>query len=128
MGLPSRYLPSRRKPWYSQEKRKPAPFLLPCVLRIEEGMAPRFIMNKSRRIATNSYLLLYPKVPLTRLLKRDCSLRIQIFDSLCRIGRLSFEKEGRLYGGGLIKIEPRELGKISWELSPSLASLYENEV
>ena len=114
MKLPESYLLARRKRWYQQEKRKPAPFMLPCVLRIEEGMAPRFIQNKSRCIATNSYLLLYPKESLQRIMGTDSSFRDQIHNQLRQIGRSSFEKEGRLYGGGLIKIEPKELGKVTW--------------
>jgi hypothetical protein len=107
------YLASRRSPWYSQEKREPAPFLCTYMGRIGKGRKPfRFIWNKSRATASNLYLMMYPKAPLRTALAADKQLYAAVHDALGEIDTELFLREGRVYGGGLHKMEPKELGRL----------------
>ena len=109
----NKYLCRSRKKWYFQEKRKPTAFLCSYMGRGKEnGMPFRFILNHSNAIASNSYLLLYPKENLVNLLKDDDYSYNKIWDALQSISVDDMESEGRVYGGGLKKIEPKELAKV----------------
>jgi adenine-specific DNA-methyltransferase len=109
----SAYLASRRVPWYSQENRPPAPFLCTYMGRSRNGKHPfRFIWNRSQATAHNVYLMLYPKGPLRDALKEKPGLEAEIFEKLQNISPDQFISEGRVYGGGLHKVEPKELAKI----------------
>ena len=113
-GLPERYLLRGRKPWYSQEQRPPAPFLCTYMGRGQNGDSPfRFFLNQSRAVAANVYLLLYPIARLADVLTRDPGLASHIFSRLSALRPEELKTEGRVYGGGLHKIEPRELGRLS---------------
>lgn len=110
-GLHTRYLASRREPWYMQEQRKPAPFL--CTYMGRSQQRPfRFIWNKSQAIAANVYLLLYPRVLLSEKLANQPTLCERVYASLANIEPQSFFMEGRVYGGGLHKMEPAELMRL----------------
>jgi adenine-specific DNA-methyltransferase len=109
----SAYLASHRTPWYSQENRLAAPFLCTYMGRSRNGKHPfRFIWNRSQATAHNVYLMLYPKGPLRDLLKQYPEREAQIFETLQNISPEQFISEGRVYGGGLHKVEPKELAKI----------------
>ena len=108
------YLASHRVPWYSQEQRPPAPFLCTYMGRSRNGKHPfRFIWNRSKATAHNVYLLLYPKVPLLAALTRHPELEGHVFEALQRITPAQLLSEGRVYGGGLHKVEPKELAQIA---------------
>lgn len=109
-----KYLCKNRKEWYWQENRTATPFLCSYMGRSSgECNAPfRFILNHSDAIVTNTYLMLYPKKMVQDKMKKNPSLVRQIWKCLQSITADDFESEGRVYGGGLRKIEPRELGKI----------------
>lgn len=111
IGLPRRYLCSRRTPWYAQESRAPAPFLCTYMSRPGEGNGRpfRFLLNHSQAIAANVYLMLYPKPALAQLLRAQPELLRSLWDALNRIAPESLRANGRVYGGGLYKLEPREL-------------------
>ena len=112
-GVNEGYLASRRDPWYSLEGRDPAPFLCTYMGRSSNGAAPfRVILNRSRAIATNVYLMLYPRKPLRRELASESGERA-VLASLNRIVEAQWETNRRVYGGGLYKVEPRELGGIA---------------
>ncbi len=113
-GISRSYLASRRAPWYSQEQRPPAPFLCTYMGRARNGKHPfRFIWNRSTATAHNVYLMLYPKGPLLHVLGRDPDAHLQVLRALQDIAPEKLVSEGRVYGGGLHKVEPRELAEIS---------------
>ncbi|TMQ31816.1 MAG: SAM-dependent DNA methyltransferase, partial [Planctomycetota bacterium] len=108
------YLASRRSPWYAQEKRAPAPFLCTYMGRAQNGRKPfRFLWNQSRALASNLYLLLYPKAHLQAALHADPRLYRAVLLALQQIDAAAFIREGRVYGGGLYKMEPKELARLS---------------
>lgn len=72
----------------------------------------RFILNQSKAVATNSYLMLYPKPFWKQRLTRDPGLLRQVWELLNNITTDDLIMEGRTYGGGLEKIEPSELGNV----------------
>jgi hypothetical protein len=112
-GIPALYLASKRTPWYRQEQRPPAPFLCTYMGRGGRNKTPfRFFWNRSRATATNVYLLLYPTGPLQLALDRDPTLHERVFDLLRGIESRLLLNEGRVYGGGLHKLEPAELGNL----------------
>jgi predicted RNA methylase len=108
------YLASRRTPWYAQESRPAPPFLCTYMGRANNGRKPfRFLWNKSQATAHNVYLLLYPKGELQRALNTDPGLCAPIFAALREIDTGRFIGAGRVYGGGLYKMEPKELSQVN---------------
>ena len=87
-----RYRCRSRRPWYVHEKR---PF--------------RFILNHSMATASNVYLLLYPKPPLAETISCDPKIMRTVWKYLSETNPDEFLACGRVYGGGLYKLEPREL-------------------
>jgi hypothetical protein len=72
----------------------------------------RFILNKSNATALNVYLMLYPTKKLYQAMSRDPALIERIWQSLNAIPASTLLGEGRVYGGGLYKMEPRELANL----------------
>lgn len=72
-----------------------------------------FILNLSEALATNSYLMLYPKEHLQKAISDNPNSVYRIWESLKGISGNDIAEEGRIYGGGLKKIEPSELAKVS---------------
>lgn len=108
-GVPEGYICSRRTPWYSTEKRLPAPFVVPYMGRGESRKNLfRFILNQSNAIATNVYLMLYPRPEVAHKLE-DPQIRIKVWEALNSIPSERLMPHGRVYGGGLHKMEPKEL-------------------
>ncbi len=110
-GVQEGYLCSRRSPWYSQENRPASPFLCTYMGRgTIGGTRPfRFILNHSLATATNVYLLMYPRPELAAVLAHHPELKRAIWEALQRIDIDHLVREGRVYGGGLHKLEPKEL-------------------
>ncbi len=79
----------------------------------------RFILNKTRAITTNVYLLLYPKDNYSKCLT-DINLLNKVWKTLNEVTSEQFAINGREYGGGLHKLEPKELLNIN---VPALSSL-----
>jgi adenine-specific DNA-methyltransferase len=121
LGIPERYLPAHRRLWCTQEVRPPAPILCTYMGRQSGGRALRFIRNRSKATAPNVYLLLYPKPSLCALMETEVELLDFIFEGLTEVSSRLGEC-GRVYGGGLNKIEPSELATL--EMPPSLIDRY----
>ena len=109
-----KYLCNSRKLWYLQEIREPAPVLCTYMGRgIKGSNQPfRFVLNQSKAVATNSYLMLYPKPFWCQQAAHDPALMREVWEILSEITTEDLTTEGRTYGGGLEKIEPSELGKV----------------
>ena len=109
-----KYLCKARKVWYFQENREATPFLCSYMGRgKDECMAPfRFILNHTNAVATNSYLMLYPKEKLKEAILRSPDMVNKVWNVLTKITAKDLEVEGRVYGGGLKKIEPKELSYV----------------
>lgn len=111
-GVSQRYLCRHRFPWYSQENRPASKFL--CTYMGREGTKSsrmfRFILNHSTATAANVYLMLYPKLTLEKVLKGNSELVKVVWQALNNISLETLMGESRVYGGGLHKLEPRELG------------------
>lgn len=113
-GILDRYLVRKRGLWYRQEQRPPAPFLSTYMGRGTGVAKPfRFIWNKSDAIAANVYLLLYPVRSMKLALAQAPSLYAMIFKLLQDIDADALRAGGRVYGGALHKLEPKELGGLS---------------
>ncbi len=113
-GVAMRYLCKTRTPWYSQENRRAPQFLLTYMGRGngENGSPFRFILNHSQAIAANVYLLLYPREDLSHAIVSQPKMAHRIWQSLNGLSREFMLDESRVYGGGLHKIEPGELGRV----------------
>ncbi len=114
-GLPNRYLLSRRDPWYAQEKREPTPIVCGYMGRkTKDGKSIRFYRNESEAVAANVYLMLYPRTDVFGP-RDNWSEKVfdEVFETLISLKQRSITYHGRTYGGGLDKVEPKELQNVS---------------
>jgi len=114
-GINEQYLCAHRSLWYAQDKRQPSPFLCTYMgrqLNSQSDNPFRFILNHSRAIAPNVYLNIYPKPLLASLIAQKPELKQVVWHSLKKIPVERLVGDGRVYGGGLYKIEPKELSNL----------------
>ena len=123
-GVAARYLCRYRAPWYTQENRPPAPLVCTYLGRSDakNGRPFRFILNHSKATVANVYLALYPNPAAARRIEADPALLQGIWAALNRLAPNQLLSEGRVYGGGLHKLEPKELANVSL---PELVGLSE---
>jgi len=107
-GVSKGYICSHRSPWYSCEDREPASIIVPYMGRDASNRMFRFILNTSQAITTNVYLSLYPKPQYAHCMK-DESVVTEVWHKLNTIPSVLLSRNGRFYGGGLRKMEPKEL-------------------
>ncbi|SHM15460.1 Eco57I restriction-modification methylase [Nitrosospira sp. Nsp11] len=116
-----RYLCRSRRIWYGQERRPAAPIVCTYLGRSDHERRPfRFLLNNSQATATNVYLMLYPQPLLAKQLMLCPGGMRSLWQALNSIERDTLLGNGRVYGGGLHKLEPRELGNVP---ADSLAAL-----
>lgn len=118
-GLPERYLCRSRKRWYDQEQREAAPIVCTYMGRSDkkQGRPFRFIRNRSTATVANSYLAMYPTPALQVRLEAQPDLLDRIWEQLNAIAPEDLLGEARVYGGGLHKLEPKELAKVPLSLA-----------
>lgn len=118
-AIDQRYLTRARSPWYAQEQRPPAPIVCTYMGRSRDGQSPfRFIENRSQATATNVYLLLYPRPWLQQAATADPALYARVCLALNALTVQATSAEGRVYGGGLHKLEPKELARLPLTVVP----------
>lgn len=104
------YLVSRRSPWYRQEQRPHTDIFVTYMGRPTSKRPPfRFIFNTSKAVATNTYLLLSIKNEHKGTMTKEILNLLVNYLNSNEIDLLGY---GRLYGGGLCKLEPSELADI----------------
>jgi adenine-specific DNA-methyltransferase len=125
-GLHKRYLCSHRAIWYAQEDRPPPPIACTYLGRSDKknGRPFRFILNPSRATVANVYLAMYPTPALQRVIEIEPAVMREVWKILNRITPENLLGEGRVYGGGLHKLEPKELANVP---VPAIAALLPEE-
>ena len=113
-GIATHYICRHRVPWYRQENRPPAPFICTYLGRGDQktGRTFRFLLNNSQATAANVYLMLYPREPMTNMMRKRPELKRRVWEFLNTISPQTVLRESRVYGGGLHKLEPKELGNV----------------
>lgn len=118
------YLCKSRKFWYAQEKRFAAPIICTYMGRSDHGGKPfRFLLNHSRAAATNVFLMLYPQPLLTAQLAANPGAIRTLWEALNAIKPEVILGNGRVYGGGLHKLEPKELANVNADELAALIGL-----
>ena len=69
----------------------------------------RFILNHSIATACNVYLMLYPKGTFAEAALKKPAMLTTVWKYLNEINTDELLQHGRVYGGGLYKLEPNEL-------------------
>ena len=123
-GVNQGCLCAQREEWYFQEKREPAPFFASYMGRASSSReCPiRFFVNFSSAIVTNVFLNLYPTPELNECLHGDRDRMLELGRALNSVSAECMLHAGRAYGGGLHKIEPKELMEVQLASTPAWLS------
>lgn len=113
-GVSKKFLCQHRKVWYAQENRPSSSFYCTYIGRTDnaEKQPFRFILNHSQAIVSNSYLILYPKQALQDAINNCPDAAQRVLETLNSIAGEAMVAEGRVYGGGMHKLEPKELANV----------------
>ena len=106
------YIIRNRSPWFKQEYRPECPFLISYMGR-NPNEPFRLFLNKTNATAPNVYLLLYPKFNWKEVEEKNKGFLKELHDKLKNINSETYVSSGRVYGGGLYKLEPKELMAVS---------------
>ena len=98
-----------RQPWYVVPHTFVPPAFMPCM----SAAWPRLVVNQSRYTCTNNILRLLWK----QERPAEDWLRLAL-GTLSTLSQLSAELVGRSYGGGVLKLEPKELARLAVPLVP----------
>jgi len=98
-----KFLTASRNPWYSLEKRPPAPIWVSVFNRA--GL--RFVRNEANVANLTTFHCIYPQTDLFS----DVSIDLLFAYLLTDTARQIFEDNSREYGNGLQKFEPNDLNK-----------------
>jgi adenine-specific DNA methylase len=113
IGVPKARKCRDRRPWYVVPHTFVSPAFMPCM----SAAWPRLVVNRSGYTCTNNILRV--------LWKEERSaedwLRLAL-GTLSTLSQLSAELVGRSYGGGVLKLEPKELARLAVPLVPVEAS------
>jgi adenine-specific DNA-methyltransferase len=101
LNIHTKYLTSKRKPWYSLENRLLAPILVGVFNR--KGL--KFIRNETNAKNLTSFHCVYPNILL------DNKINLFFAYLLTDVAKNIFNSNKREYGGGLEKFEPNDLNK-----------------
>ncbi len=116
--IDKRYLTSRRKPWYKQESREPAPIWVGVFNR--KGL--KFIRNEARIRNLTTFHCIYPRNDLMNKIDIDLLFAYLLSDTAKEI----FNDNSREYADGLKKFEPNDLNE-AYMLDLSLLDTREKE-
>jgi hypothetical protein len=103
------YVAASRKAWWSVQLREPPPILSTYMAR----RAPSFVRNRARARYINIAHGLYPRAPMSAA---------QLDAVVAYLRGVVTTEGGRVYAGGLVKFEPRELERLR---IPRLENLHE---
>ncbi len=109
-GLHRRYLLAARSPWFAMETRTPAPIWAAVFGRT--GL--RFIHNRTRALSLTTFHAIYP-----HNIAEDFAAALTLCLNAPGI-QSAARAQSRVYGGGLLKFEPRDLLDIA---VPDLAAV-----
>jgi adenine-specific DNA-methyltransferase len=98
-----RFLTANRNPWYSLEKRPPAPIWVSVFNRT--GL--RFVRNEAGISNLTTFHCIYPQTDMFSEVSTDLIFAYLLTDTARQI----FEDNSREYGNGLQKFEPNDLNK-----------------
>lgn len=117
-GVDQAYKCRVRKPWYKVPLLKPADLLLTCM----NADTPRLTTNSAKAHHLNSVHGVYLAEE-----HRAVGLELLPLASLNSVTLLNAEMVGRSYGGGILKLEPREADE--WAMpSPALVAAHAEEL
>jgi len=121
-GVHETYLCRHRGVWYAQEDRPAPPIVCTYLGRSDtkNGRPFRFILNNSQATVANVYLAMYPTPALVGALNRDRTLIRKVWTVMNQFTPAQLLGEARVYGGGLHKLEPKELANVSAEAIAAL--------
>lgn len=105
MKYNDRYLTSHRQPWYRPERRSPSKIILTYM----SNGNPRFIYNEAKIMTLNAFLCVYPSKD-AGMNDEKVKALLSYLNSSCFKSNLPYL--GRIYSGGLLKIEPGEAQKL----------------
>ena len=113
--IPDKYLPSKRNPWYSMEKREPA--------RIWAGTFSRdgvkFILNNSNCLNLTTFHGIYPKT------KDENTIKFLVAFLNSSICKELIKRVISPMGGGLDKLQPKDIENI---LVPDMNKVSQNDI